>query len=64
MGWLQTLQVAIAQRHLLLILDDVWQVEIVDALPVGGACCGYMLTTRMAHIAAHLTGERALRFLS
>ncbi len=60
-SWSRMLQAAIGRRHLLLILDDVWQAEVVDALQVGGACCGYILTTRIAHIAARLTGERALQ---
>jgi tetratricopeptide (TPR) repeat protein len=55
------LRAAVGQQHLLLILDDVWQTEIVDALQDLGPCCGYVLTTRMTSVAGHLTGERALQ---
>ncbi|MBV9710615.1 MAG: tetratricopeptide repeat protein [Ktedonobacteraceae bacterium] len=60
-SWLPLLQGALGRRRLLLILDDVWQAELVADLQALGACCGYVLTTRMAHIAAQLTGERALQ---
>ncbi len=59
-AWIQALQAIIATHCFLLVFDDVWQVEDFEALRVSSTRCGYLLTTRFAHIAMHLSGERAM----
>lgn len=49
--WIQALQAAIEDHSLLLVFDDVWHTEALDALMIGGSKCAYLLTTRFAHIA-------------
>jgi tetratricopeptide (TPR) repeat protein/transcriptional regulator with XRE-family HTH domain/DNA polymerase III delta prime subunit len=59
--WIQALQVAIGKHSLLLVFDDVWHVEALDALMIGGHKCAYLLTTRFAHIAKYLAAEKAVQ---
>jgi NB-ARC domain/Trypsin-like peptidase domain len=58
-------------RAVLLVLDDVWSVEEVEALRVGGPHCGMVLTTQRAEVAdgaelvelGPLTAGESLRLL-
>jgi tetratricopeptide (TPR) repeat protein/transcriptional regulator with XRE-family HTH domain len=59
--WLQALRTTIGQRRLLLVLDDVWQIESLEALHLEGTNCAYILTTRFAHIATHLVANNAVQ---
>jgi tetratricopeptide (TPR) repeat protein/transcriptional regulator with XRE-family HTH domain len=59
--WTQALQAAMERYSLLLIFDDVWHVEALDALMVGGSKCAYLLTTRFCHIANYLGEEKAVQ---
>ena len=45
---------------MLVIIDDVWQLEQVQALRVGGHHCAHLVTTRFPAIAAHLAFDGAL----
>ncbi|GHO50805.1 tetratricopeptide repeat protein [Ktedonospora formicarum] len=45
----------IGTRSLLLIIDDVWRVEDVLALKVGGPHCAYVMTTRFPEIATSVS---------
>ncbi len=56
----------IGLRHMLLIIDDAWQLDDALAFKVGGPNCAYLITTRLAGIAMDFAGERtaAVRELS
>jgi tetratricopeptide (TPR) repeat protein/transcriptional regulator with XRE-family HTH domain len=45
-AWATTLRTAIGARHMLLIIDDAWQVEESLAFKVGGPNCAHLVTTR------------------
>ena len=59
--WTQALQAAMESYSLLLIFDDVWHVEALNALMIGGSKCAYLLTTRFCHIANYLNAEKAVQ---
>ncbi len=59
--WTQALQAAMESYSLLLIFDDVWHIEALNALMIGGSKCAYLLTTRFCHIANHLGAEKAVQ---
>ena len=59
--WIQALQAAIEGHSLLLVFDDVWHTEALDALMIGGSKCAYLLTTRFGHIARSLAAEKAVQ---
>lgn len=59
--WQRLLKGGMENRHLLIILDDAWQADAIEALQVGGPHCRYVLTTRFAHIATHLSNCDAQR---
>ncbi len=56
-AWTIALRRAIGQRRMLLVIDDAWRVEHVLALQVGGLFCSYVVTTRLAALAAQVTSE-------
>jgi len=58
---IQALQAAIEGHSLLLVFDDVWHTEALDALMIGGSKCAYLLTTRFGHIARSLAAEKAVQ---
>ncbi len=60
-AWSQAVHSAIGTRHMLLVIDDVWDIEDALALKVGGPHCTYLLTTRLPHIALQFTAEGATR---
>ncbi|GHO59203.1 hypothetical protein KSB_76780 [Ktedonobacter robiniae] len=49
------LRSAIGFRKMLIILDDVWNIEDIIRLKVGGPNCAYLLTSRFLHIASSFT---------
>jgi tetratricopeptide (TPR) repeat protein len=50
----------IGQRHLLLVIDDVWDIQAARALQCGGPNCCHLLTSREQGIAVSFAGrERA-----
>jgi transcriptional regulator with XRE-family HTH domain len=53
----RALQSAIGQRHFLILIDDVWQVEDALALRIGGAHTAYIVTTRKPPVASALTSD-------
>jgi tetratricopeptide (TPR) repeat protein len=59
--WIQVLKAEIEEYSLLLVFDDVWHVEALDTLMIGGPKCAYLLTTRFAHIASYLAAEKAVQ---
>lgn len=44
----------IGRRHLLIVLDDVWEAESALALKIGGPHCAYLVTTRLPVLASQL----------
>ncbi|GAC1618725.1 MAG: hypothetical protein NVS4B9_09240 [Ktedonobacteraceae bacterium] len=59
-AWITALRDILGQRKLLIIFDDVWQLEDVQACLIGGPDCAYILTTRSRTIAASFAGEGAI----
>ena len=54
----QAIHVRIANRRMLLIVDDAWRIEEALAFKVGGPNCAYLLTTRLSEVALRFAGER------
>lgn len=48
---------AIGMRHMLLVIDDVWDAGEGLAFKIGGPNCAYFFTTRMPRIALELAGK-------
>jgi len=45
------LHMALKERRMLLILDDVWKAEEAQAFQLGGPCCSHLITTRLPGVA-------------
>ncbi|HZR40906.1 MAG TPA: tetratricopeptide repeat protein, partial [Ktedonobacteraceae bacterium] len=56
----QQIRQAIGERHLLIILDDAWELEAALACLVGGPHCGYLLTTRSPEIALRFALQQTI----
>lgn len=55
------IRVAIGQRHLLLIIDDIWKAEEAQVfLKIGGNNCAYLVTTRFLSVALRLANNGAI----
>ena len=52
----QAVKQLIGQRALLLVIDDVWQLDLAQALRCGGPHCCHLLTTRNKAIAHQFAG--------
>jgi tetratricopeptide (TPR) repeat protein len=50
---------AIGMRHMLLVIDDAWQLEAALAFQVGGPNCAHLLTTRLPSIARDFAEGKA-----
>ncbi len=59
--WLDALRKAIGERRFLLVLDDAWQAEAIEALQVAGPHCAYLVTTRFTSIATQIAADRAIQ---
>jgi tetratricopeptide (TPR) repeat protein/transcriptional regulator with XRE-family HTH domain len=59
-AWAESIHVAIGQRRILLIIDDVWDISWALALQVGGPNCSHLITTRFPEIARRFAGECAM----
>lgn len=59
-AWGQALRSAIGNRRMLLVIDDVWRIEDVLALQIGGLQCTYLLTTRHPHMAFTFAQQRSI----
>ena len=55
----QALRTTIGTRSLLIVIDDVWDVDVAFALQIGGPHCTYLITTRQTHVALQCAGEAA-----
>jgi tetratricopeptide (TPR) repeat protein len=53
--WAGAIRNAIGSRKILVIIDDVWQDENVQALRVGAQDCAHLVTTRHRALAAEMT---------
>jgi tetratricopeptide (TPR) repeat protein len=42
---------ALARRRMLLIIDDVWQLDVVNVLKLGGSNCAHVVTTYLMSVA-------------
>lgn len=47
---------AIGTRHMLLVIDDAWQIDAALAFKLGGPNCAHLLTTRLVDLALDFTG--------
>jgi tetratricopeptide (TPR) repeat protein len=54
----RAIHTAIGTRHMLLVIDDAWQIGDALAFKVGGPNCAHLVTTRLASIAIDFAGER------
>src|SRR5437762_7455797 len=54
-AWASAIRNAISSRKWIVIIDDVWQYEDVQALRVGAQGCAHLVTTRHRAIAAQMT---------
>lgn len=59
-AWVMAIGEAISRRRMLLILDDIWHIEHVEALRVGGSSSQYLITTRRPSIVAHFVDEERM----
>jgi transcriptional regulator with XRE-family HTH domain len=53
------LRIATGMRHILLVIDDAWDIEEALDFRVGGPRCSYLLTTRFPYIALQFAAEGA-----
>jgi tetratricopeptide (TPR) repeat protein len=56
----QALSAAIGRRHMLLVLDDVWEPADSRLMQLGRMKCGYVFTTRLPTVARELAPEAAV----
>ncbi len=59
--WIGRLRKAIGERRFLLLLDDAWQTDTVEALQVAGPHCAYLVTTLFTSIATHIAADQAIQ---
>ena len=59
-AWAIALRRAIGQRRMLLVIDDAWRLEDALALQVGGPLCSYIVTTRLASLAAQIANDEVV----
>jgi tetratricopeptide (TPR) repeat protein len=52
----QAVQQAIGQRHLLLVIDDAWELDTVQVLRCGGPNCVHLLTSRDSGLGRAFSG--------
>lgn len=52
------LNLAIGQRHILLVIDDAWQEEAALAFKIGGPNSAHLVTTRQPRIAIGFAGDQ------
>lgn len=48
---------AIGTRHMLLVIDDAWDVDAAMCFQAGGMNCVHLVTTRFPKVAIHFAGE-------
>jgi tetratricopeptide (TPR) repeat protein/transcriptional regulator with XRE-family HTH domain len=58
--WAKILRTAFGLRHMLLIIDDAWEIDDALAFQVGGPHCIYLFTTRFPQIAIQIAGNRSI----
>jgi tetratricopeptide (TPR) repeat protein len=54
-AWASAIRNAIGSRKIIIIIDDAWQFEDVQALRVGAQDCAHLVTTRHRALAAEIT---------
>jgi transcriptional regulator with XRE-family HTH domain len=59
-AWGEALRAAIGRKRVLLVLDDAWSIEAALQATVGGPQSAYLLTTRLASLAAQFAAEEAV----
>ena len=50
-AWAASIHAAIGQRHILLVIDDAWEIADALAFLIGGPYCSHLVTTRFPEIA-------------
>lgn len=56
-GWSNALRRALAHKHVLLVINDVWHIRDVQPFLVQGPACGRVITTRLPQIALSLATQ-------
>lgn len=59
-AWAEAIRATIGPRRMLLVIDDAWRCEEALAFKIGGANCGYIVTTRFPQIALHCAAGSAV----
>jgi tetratricopeptide (TPR) repeat protein/transcriptional regulator with XRE-family HTH domain len=58
---IQVIRTAIGERRMLLVLDDIWEAQEMEALQqAGGPSCSYLITTRWFPLAKHFGEEKVV----
>lgn len=59
-SWATNIHAAIGQRHMLLVIDDAWEIADALAFQVGGANCSHLITTRFPEIARRFAPDNTI----
>lgn len=55
-AWIRRIRAAIGERHMLLIIDNAWEIDHALAFKVGGPHCAYLVTSRFPAWPSSLPG--------
>ena len=58
-AWAASIHATIGQRHMLLVIDDAWEIAHALAFQVGGPHCAHLVTTRFPELARRFAAEGA-----
>ncbi len=56
-AWATSIHAAIGQRHMLLVIDDAWEIAQALAFQIGGPNCAHLVTTRFPEIARRFAAD-------
>lgn len=56
-AWAKNIHAAIRQQHMLLVIDDAWEIADALAFQVGGSHCAHLVTTRFPEIARRFAAD-------
>ncbi len=59
-AWAASIHAAIGQRHMLLVIDDAWEIAQALAFQVGGPNCAHIVTTRFPEIARRFAADGSI----
>lgn len=59
-AWRNAVCNMIGERLMLIVLDDVWDIQVGTLFMIGGTHCKYLITTRFPEVAKHFSGENSV----